>query len=86
MDADKIEKGVICYEDVYMEILKMGGTLKLVDHENGCETKEISIKDVHERVAKTPIEHLTDAIEENSDAITADVILQTVFYEDVIFG
>lgn len=35
---------------------------------------------------KTPIDHLMDAINQEDDAITADVILQTVFYEDIIFG
>ena len=31
-------------------------------------------------------DHLMDAINENDDACTADVILQTVIYEDIIFG
>jgi hypothetical protein len=29
---------------------------------------------------------LVDAIEENDDAETADVILQTVFLNDVVYG
>jgi len=32
------------------------------------------------------ISHLINMIDENSDSITADVILQTVFFENVIFG
>lgn len=86
MDGGKIEKEEICYEDVLMEILRIGKKLKLVDRESGEKTRVVFLKDVHERVAQTPIDHLNDMIQENDDAITADVILQTVFYEDVIFG
>jgi hypothetical protein len=76
-----------CFEDVLMQILRDGGSITLVDEEGeGAYTNSISMKDVHERVAKTPIKHLTDAITENDDAITADVIIQTVFFEDIIFG
>lgn len=76
----------ICYEDVLLEILRTGGVLKMEDSENGEPTKRITLADVHERVAKTPIDHLNDMINENDDAVTADVIIQTVFYESVIFG
>jgi hypothetical protein len=75
-----------CHEDVLLEILRTGGALKMVDHESGEDTKVITLADVHERVAKTPIDHLNDMINENDDAVTADVIIQVVFYEDVIFG
>ncbi len=83
---EKSKETEVCFEDVLMEILRMGGTLKMEDHESGEEVKVIALADVHERVAKTPIDHLTDMIQENDDAVTADVIIQTVFYEDVIFG
>lgn len=76
-----------CYEDALLEILKMGGTLTFVDVEcEGEYTRTISLADVHERVAKTPINHLMDMIRETDDADTADVIIQTVFFEEVIFG
>ena len=76
-----------CYEDVLLEILKMGGSLTFVDIEcEGEYTRTISLNDVHERVAKTPISHLMDMIKETDDAVTADVIIQTVFFEDIIFG
>ena len=76
----------ICREDVWMEILRIGGKLTLIDEENGVGNKSITLKDVHSRVAKTPIRNLMDAINENDDADTADAILQTVFYKKVIFG
>lgn len=84
---EKGEKPEICREDVWMEILVTGGKLKLIDHENsGTYTQEISLKDVHDRVQKTPLNHLTDMIEENDDAVTADVIIQQVFLNEVVFG
>ena len=76
----------VCYEDVLLQILRDGKTLTLIDNEGGEDDAIITLKDVHERVEKTPLRHLMDAINENDDAITADVILQTVFLNDVVYG
>lgn len=77
----------ICYEDVLMQVLREGGELTLIDHEcEGEYTSKIKMEDVHERVVLTPIRHLTDAINERDDAETADCIIQSVFYKEVIFG
>jgi hypothetical protein len=75
-----------CLEDVWMEILRGGGALTLVDHENGMLPSVVTLKDIHERVQDAPVNHLLDAINETDDAITADVILQSVFYKEVVFG
>lgn len=75
-----------CFEDVLMQILKDGHSLTLVDEEGDEEDAIVTLKDVHERVSKTPIRHLVNAIEEEDDAETADVILQTVFLNDVVYG
>ena len=49
----------VCYEDVLMEILRSGGKLTLVDYLEGIEDDAvISLNDVHERVAQTPLPHL----------------------------
>ena len=77
---------VVCFEDVLMEILRSGGKLTILDEEGGYYTRSIELKDVHERVQKTKPSHLMDMIEERDDAITADVILQSVFFKDIIFG
>lgn len=77
----------ICYEDVLLEVLRLGKSLTLIDEEGDGEMNStISLSDVHERVSQTPIKFLTDMITENDDAETADVIIQTVFYQDIIFG
>jgi hypothetical protein len=77
----------VCYEDVLMQILRDGKKLSVIDNENGGDySVSIDLNDVHERVALTPIRHLMDAINENDDAITADCILQSVFFKEVVFG
>lgn len=77
----------VCYEDVLMQILRDGKKLSVIDHEMGGDySVSIDLNDVHERVALTPIRHLMDAINENDDAITADCILQSVFFKEVVFG
>ena len=77
----------VCYEDVLMQILRDGKRLSIIDHENGGDySVSIDLNDVHERVALTPIRHLMDAINEDDDAITADCILQSVFFMEVVFG
>lgn len=79
----------ICYEDVLIQMLKDGEELQIVDVEGGKNSDynvTITLKDVIKRVPNTPQQHLTDMLCENDDATTADVILQTVFYNEVIFG
>lgn len=75
-----------CLEDVWMHILRQGGTLTLTDNENGLDPAVITLADVHNRVADTDVRHLMDAINEHDDSTTAEVILQQVFYGEVIFG
>ena len=76
-----------CFEDVLMQILRDGGSLTFGDVEcDGEYTRSVSLADVHDRVQKTPLRFLTDMINEEDDAETADVMLQTVFFEEIIFG
>lgn len=74
-----------CYEDVLMQILRDGGRLNLYDME-GEEDNIITLADVHERVANTQLDHLVNMIEGNDDGDTADVIIQTTFLGEIIFG
>jgi hypothetical protein len=78
----------ICYEEVMMQILRDGGKLNLRDEEEQLDNEDnfITLEDVHERVATTQTNHLFDMIEGRDDADTADVILQTVFLREIIFG
>lgn len=76
----------VCYEDILMEILRTGGKLILIDEEGDEGQVSITLSDVHERVSQTPTPHLLNAITENDDAETADVIIQTVFLNEVVYG
>lgn len=75
-----------CYEDVLMQILRDGNKLTLVDLECAEYTKSINLNDVHENVQNAPFDHLCNMINENDDAETGDVIIQWVFYQEIIFG
>ena len=76
-----------CFEDVLMEMLKMGNTLTMVDEEGDEDSNStITLKDVHDRVSKTPVRHLMNMINEDDDAETADVIIQQVFFNEIVFG
>lgn len=75
-----------CMEDVWMQILRDGKKLTFTDFENGEMTRSVTLEDVHKKVGLTPINHLTDMIKENDDAETADAILQTVFFDSIVFG
>lgn len=74
------------YEDILMQILKDGNGLKFIDMEGGEETVTITIDDVYAKMPLVPFKHLSDMILENDDAVTADVILQTIIYGDTIFA
>ena len=81
----KLENPV--YEDILMQILRDGGKLTFEDIEgDGDNTSSITLEDVHNKVQNTPVETLLDMINENDDADTADAILQTVFFNEIIFG
>ena len=76
-----------CFEDVLMQILRDGNTFGFEDIEcDGEYSKQVSLKDVHDKMSSVDPERLVEMATENDDAETADVILQTVFYDEVIFG
>lgn len=76
-----------CIEDILMQILRMGKKLYFRDIEgDGAYNCSITLESVHTMVEKTPEDHLNDMINENDDANTADAILQTVFFKEIIFG
>jgi hypothetical protein len=76
-----------CYEDVLMQVLRQGDELWVFDIENDGEMNtSITLADVHERVQQTPLTHLVAMINETDDAETADAIIQTTFFKEIIFG
>jgi hypothetical protein len=80
-------KETICYEDVLVQILREGGELTMIDIEcDGEYTSSIKMEDVYERLPLTPTRFLMDMINEQDDAETADCIIQSVFFKDIVFG
>ena len=80
-----------CFEDVLMQILKDGGKLYIIDNESsdgfeGSYDVKITLEDVYTKLPTTPESILIDMLEEQDDVETADAILQTVFYGEIIFG
>ena len=75
------------WEDVLMQVLRQGDTLQVIDHEcEGEYNATITLDMVHNRVCNAPMRHLIDMHNEDDDAETADAILQTVAYNEIIFG
>jgi len=85
-EATAAKIGVVCYEDVLMQVLKDGNKLTLLDEEGGEDRWTITLDDVHKKVQEAPANHLLDMVNGNDDAVSADVILQSVFIGEVIFG
>ena len=76
-----------CFEDVLMQILRDGNTFGFEDLEcDGEYSKQITLEDVHNKMSTVDPNRLLEMVNEDDDAETADVILQTVFYDEVIFG
>ena len=84
-EEDPSGSRIHCFEDVIIKMLRMGGSISLIEEDGGSDWT-ITLKEVHERVKNTPIEYLADVINETDDAITADVILQTVFCNEIIYA
>jgi hypothetical protein len=74
-----------CYEDILLQILRDGNTLTIIDYE-GDDEWSITLEDVHERMSNVPFDDLVAMTQGTDDASTADVILQTIFLNEVVFG
>ena len=79
-------EGIVCYEDVLMEVLRQGGSLTLRDLEGAEPDATITLDEVHNRMSLVPASTLVTILEESGDACDADVVLQTVFLKEVIYG
>lgn len=75
-----------CYEDILMQILRDGNKLTLVDYEDDEELYSITLKDVYKRMPNVPTDNILNIIAENDDANDADVVIQTIFFNEIIFG
>jgi len=77
------------HEDVILKILKNGGALKCIDleeHAKESYTCEITLNDIYERFNLIPTENLLNMINQTDDITDSDIILQTLFYKQLIFS
>ena len=77
-----------CLDEILLEILRGGGHLTFFDVEGGAgeEPWPINLQDVHDKVCNAPARNILNFIQQQDDAEDADVILQTVFMGEVMFG
>ena len=81
-----VRLSTICYEDVLMAHLKGGNTLNFFDSEQE-EIVGFYLLTAHKNLEKPScVSAVLDMINEDDDAVTADVILQHCLYGEVIFG
>lgn len=85
---EKLNMKSLAVEDVLLQILKDGKYITVIDIEGeGQYSRDISLQNIIDRVSKTPLKTLCEMVVfETDDTNTADVILQTVFFEEVVFG
>lgn len=75
-----------CYEDVLMQILRDGKQLMIRDYEGGEDDAYITMEQMYQNIDKVYPNRLMEMHNEEDDAETADVIIQTVFLGEVIYG
>lgn len=76
-----------CVEDILMQILKDGGTLTIVDDEGEGEmTRSIKMEDIIQQISNMPADRLINVLQETGEIEDDDVLLQTIFFGEVVFG
>lgn len=77
-----------CYEDVLMQMLRDGYSIGIIDTEGEDSEYDsvITMQDVYDRMPLVHYSRIIQMLEEDYDADTTDVVLQTVFFGEVIFG
>lgn len=73
------------YEDVLVQILEDGGSINFVDYESDS-ISTIHLEDVINNMPKVPLNTLLEVLNDMGDAISYDVILQTIIFGEVIYG
>lgn len=73
-------------EDFNMDLFK---PIKLLDRENKNKEHVISLRDIEEGIgvmAQKYAEHFADIVNDNVDAVTADVFIQCCTFKEVLYG
>ncbi len=75
----------ICIEDILLRVLENGKSIKIVDLEND-EIHYLRLKDAFFKMDKLPLWVVDSFLNETDDSDSADVVLQTCIFGEVIFG
>lgn len=75
-----------CFEDVLNKMLQNGNSLKIIDHEGGEYTKELTLDVFKEGIKNIPSNLLLTILEERDDAWDNFNALQYILYKELIFG
>lgn len=79
---------VICREDVWVEMVKQGHSITLVDNEETEDNVELNLAKLNEGIEKMPIDLISKLMSEDGeyDAWTCYEALQYIMFGEVIFG
>ena len=77
-----------CFEDVVMKALRAGEAFHVIDEEGDGEyNASFTLAEARERLSSEKIAlDIMDVVNEMGDVITADSIIQTALYGEIIFG
>lgn len=76
--------GACCYEDVLKEMLQRGNTITFKSDDDGAyKLNRVTIENNWDKV---PMHRIVEMIDETFDAITADVIMQSILFGEVVYG
>ena len=76
----------VCFEDVIMQILRNGKTITFIDNEECEDAVTLTLDIIHQNIIYVPQKFLIDFLQENDDAETGDVIIQSILYKEIVFG
>jgi len=71
------------YEDVLIQILKDNGTLIIEDSE---EIHKITKTELFNRIKDVDFDVISNFINQEDDAVDADIVIQTIAFGEVIYG
>ena len=90
---EKYKGDTPCYEDILMQMLRDGGKLGIIDFNyedynfiEGYKVFYVTLADIHEKINECPIDQLMNVLNEEYDVSDSDVILQTLFFGEIVYG
>ncbi len=75
----------ICIEDVYLQIIKDGGKLMFHDEEDNLNYY-LGYDKVKVNMNKVNADDILSVLKGTDDGLTADIILQTLIFGEVVYG